>query len=572
MVTTTMNQGTWQLWRSGEQKRMAQDLGVKYLPLVNCADLKRPKKLKTGAKLVLCDDAAFGRRKYRDPYELRTTHAEMAFDTEAYKPTAFAPNQHNEEQALIARALTATLPPTPELDKCIQWCKDNHHILFYRMHKVRPVSFEYYLANSGASPSVKMTLRKTYTTLRQEGITSDSSLTASQLYEYTTRSSFVKVENDSYTSPLGRKDKAPRLIQGATPEFIVLVGPFFMALQNLLRRRWSTKNKFLCFTSGVKAEQAAEFIDDAVGEFLEDDLTQFDSSISLPWCKYELWLAKKFGAPRAVVDLMYYNMYTHGKTRFGWKYACEGTRKSGDPYTSLFNSVINGLSHLYLYCKWTGKTVQQAKNSIRMLLQGDDNLMRHAETCRFDWVAGMADLGFGSEAIYRRDRDEAEFCSNRLYPTDKGVVFGPKPGKVLSKLGYVVDPPRNVSRESLMRGIALGLKPSCKFIPPLDVVINRVLQLTEGHEAYYQRQYLEHQMKYSHDHNSTPETMCHLWDQYNWSHTVHEAFTKYVNQMQFGDRYDILSHLLFDRDTSGPQYIYGNFVALGLPINIAVPN
>jgi hypothetical protein len=431
------------------------------------------------------------------------------------------------------------------------------------MHEVKSVSFETYLERSNASPSVKKTLRACKARLDADGISEDSKLSRRQLYQYTYRSSFVKVENDLYSSPSGRKDKAPRLIQGAQPEFICLVGPWIMALQDLLKRRWNTDN-FICFTSGVSAEKAANHVTTGTGRWLEDDLGKFDSSIRRPWCEFEVWLCKKMGAPRAVLDLMTANISTHGSTHHGWRYKCDGTRKSGDPYTSLMNSIVNGLSHLYLYCKWTNKTVDQARDSLRMLVQGDDNCMRHAEMTKFPWREGMAGLGFDSEAIYRNHPNEVEFCSCRLYLVEEGFwVFGPKPGRVLAKFGYIINPPANVSRESMMRGVALGLKKGCSYIPPINSVIERVLQLTDGHQAWFERKqfapFAEEPLKPKVYYSAGVDVMLNLDMNYDWDYGKQAHFDKRVSQLELGDCLGSYSELLFDRDTSGPQTIFGGW-------------
>jgi len=223
----------------------------------------------------------------------------------------------------------------------------------------------------------------------------------------------------------------------------------------------------------------------------------------------------------------------------------------------LVNSIINALSHLFLYCRWTGRSVVSAFKSIRMLVQGDDNLLRHVERCHFDWSAGMASLGFDSEAIYRKHLDEAEFCSNRLYFTTGGWVFGPKPGKVLAKFGYVINPPAHVSRESVMRGVALGLQKSCNFIPPIKSVIDRVLELTEGAEAWYERKFLEHTMKVRGIYEPTVEVHLSLSDQYDWDFGKQKMFDLALSRMKLGDVWECpVARLLFDRDTSGPQEIF----------------
>jgi hypothetical protein len=331
-----------------------------------------------------------------------------------------------------------------------------------------------------------------------------------------------------------------------------------MALQDMMKRRWSTKN-FMCFTSGVTAKKAAEFINAASGQWLEDDLAKFDATIRRSWCEYEVWLCRRFGAPRAVVDLMEANIKTHGVTSHGWRYKCDGTRKSGDPYTSVMNSIINGISHLYLYCSWTGKTVDYLKRSkeFRMLVQGDDNLMRHPESRRFDWGKGMASLGFESEAIYRARREDAEFCSSRLYETTGGVTFGPKPGRVLAKIGYIINPPQGVSRNSMMRGVAIGLKKNSYFLPPIKSVIDRILQLTEGHKAWFERKQFEAFSPSNDETFSTVDVMSSLNAAYHWDFGTQNQFQVRVGQMVFGDAYSPLATLLFDRDCGGPQVIFG---------------
>lgn len=528
-----------------------------FRPLVNCVDLPRPKHLKPDAHIGLSDGELRRNLHFKDPKQLKGRQCVYGFDTGHYAPTAFASNQHNEEQALYARVLADTIQPNKdELAMCIDWCKTNHNGLFTDMNKVQSVSFDDYLIRSNASPSVKRILRRTHTQMKPLGIDEDSTLSRSQRAMYTMRSSFVKVENNLYETPAGMKDKAPRLIQGATPEFIVLVGPWIMALQDLMKKRWSINNN-LCFTSGVKSEDAAAFIVEGQGAILEDDLGKFDCSIRKPWCDYEVYLCKRFGAPRAVSQLMVANIKTHGRTHHGWVYKCEGTRKSGDPYTSVMNSVINGLSHLYLYCKWTEKTVSEASKTIRMLLQGDDNALRHKEPQKFDWREGMASLGFDSTAIYRSSFDELEFCSNRLYNTSGGYVFGPKPGKVLAKFGYIINPPGGVSRESMMRGVALGLESSCNHIPVLSKVINRVKVLTEGHRAFYQPKFMEHVMKMKRKYHPIIETKLAISEQYYWTEMMQSIFDQKVEGLKLGDKFQTpLANLLFDRDTSGPQLIF----------------
>jgi len=552
--------------------------GNRDVNFVNCADLPVPKQYKRGeptarhpkgklATVELRDGDLRKNIKFKTPTECRGRTGIYGFDTELYGPEAFASNQHNEWQALNARVLVETDKPTGKLQQCINWCKSNHCKLFPKMNSVKSVPFDVYLRRSNASPSVKRILQKTYDRMVKDGYDEDSILSDELLYKWTTRSSFVKVENNLYRTPLGLKDKAPRLIQGAQPEFIVIVGPWIMAMQDLLKRRWNGKKDFpIFFTSGAKSESLADFISDHDGKVLEDDLGKFDSSIRRPWCEYEVWLCKKFKCPRAVLDLMKANIDTHGYTLHGWKYACDGTRKSGDPYTSLMNSIINGLSHLYIYCEERHVSLDEAmdNNMIRMLVQGDDNILRH-NGAKINFRPLMAELGFDSVAIYRENLHTAEFCSNRFYKLQRGWILGPKPGKVLAKFGYIVNPPKNVSRESMMRGVALGLRRNCNFIPPIRAVIDRVLELTEGHVAFYERKFLEHTVNVEQLYEPTIDVLVHLDEQYCWDTRKQKSFEATVSNMKLGDAYsDPYADLLFDRDTSGPQQVFGPGISTSL--------
>lgn len=204
-----------------------------------------------------------------------------------------------------------------------------------------------------------------------------------------------------------------------------------------------------------------------------------------------------------------------------------------------------------------------------MLLQGDDNLMRHREVCQFPWQAEMAELGFDSEALYRKRLEEAEFCSSRLYKlgaTNAGpeYVFGPKPGKVLAKFGYVVNPPKHVAPKALLRGVAIGLQRQCNHIAPIRAVIERVLDLTKGSSAVFLRNHEEHMMKTRGHYHPTVDTMESLNEAYGWDYGLQAMLERDLQKMQLGDAWpSSISELLFDRDTAGVQGIFGSINAAG---------
>jgi len=478
------------------------------------------------------------------------------FDTGEYAPVTFGSNAHNEGVALDARVLAATIEPDADvLKECIDFLKANHRIIFKDVYKVKSLTWTEYLAGSNASPELKKALDREHTQMIAEGVSEDTVFSRREAIRITKRGGFAKEENNLYHSPGGDKIKAPRLIQSASLRYTCIMGPWFAALQQLIKRRWNLDNN-LVFTSGLTTTQTAEYITSKEGNIAEDDIGKFDSSVSVPWCEYECWITKMFGAPRGVNQLMRANIKTHGTTTNGWDYFVPGTRKSGDPFTSLYNSIINGLSHTFIYCKVNAVTWVEARKRIWMLVQGDDNAMVYVGKL-IDWVHWMRKLGFDSVAIPRKNFEELEFCSSRLYHASKGWVWGPKPGRVLAKLGYIVRAPKGVTRESMMRGVALGLLPTAGFIPPLRAAAMRILQLTQGHQAYFRSEYVEHKMTSVEKCTTTIDVIHALDSVYAWSPTRQSMFEQELSKMQLGDPYpSSLIHILLDHDTGAPKVLW----------------
>jgi hypothetical protein len=473
-----------------------------------------------------------------------------------YRPVAYAPNLDNEEAAVKARILAVT----PESDggrvhACSAWVKKNIRKFFPRISRVFSVSFDVYLRRSNASASVKRQLRRTWAKLQAEGVDEDTVLSPAELHKWTFRKSFVKVENNVYRTPGGRKRKASRLIQGATPEFICLVGPWMMAFQDMVKSCWGASN-FLCFTSGVSSLACGKLIDRAGWKILEDDIGAFDASVGSDWLKLELWVFRFFGCPRAVYALIRANIDTHGITSKGIRYRREGMRKSGDPYTSVGNSMLNVFMHIFIYCEATEQQLWEAEGNCVMLAQGDDNLMRYSLDVDIDWVARMLEFGFTSEAVFRDSLYDAEFCSNLIYESDRGLTFAPKPGKVMAKLGYYINPPENVSPESIVRGTALGLYRACNHVAPLRAYLDRLIELTAGADAW-KAPLEEWKMNYDLV-EEVPATSITLDRRYGlWSNACQAEFVKGLGEANLGEEFSHpLLDLLCDRDTLGPRCVY----------------
>lgn len=478
-----------------------------------------------------------------------------AFQNNKYPPTTFAPNLHNEIEAVKARVLKQTPMVDPaQMTDFHMWVIMNMDRLFPGFRKQRPLSLQAYLELSNASPSVKEQIRQGGEKNAQNGISQYQTILPHIAHKMTIRKSFVKTENNLYDSPGHSLDKAPRLIQGAQPEFVALVGPMFAAIQKEIKRIWN-KNHFVWFTSGASSLALADYITESTNHLIfENDVSAFDTSIGPELCLLELFLAKWMGATPAVLSLMRANIQTHGYTSQGIKYSVRGTRKSGDPYTSVFNSVLNGLMHVYVL-NAAGMRIENMHSELRMLVQGDDNLLRHDSRYRPDWSI-LLRLGFKAENNYRSSLYEAEFCSSRLYAVEGDRWnFGPKIGRLVNKLGSFVLPPKHVHPLAILRGVALGLV-TFDYVPLVPEIVRMLLVNTEGHEAYYERPQ-DWKMKYLPS-KPDPVRNGYLMD------TVYGLDTYMISKIKselaskkIGDPIDsTVFELLYDKDTAARQHIF----------------
>jgi hypothetical protein len=383
------------------------------------------------------------------------------------------------------------------------------------------------------------------------------------------RSGFLKRENLPYHTPKGNKKKAARFISGAQAEFICIVGPWMMAFQDALKGSWNHKH-FITFVSGLSNDDMGKIANDYYRKGLttfEDDISVFDSSVCSFLLHLEYRIFKYFGAPKAVLALVRNNIKTKGRTKNGFMYRVPGTRKSGDPYTSCGNSMLNGLMHYFGYKRQLNLSTLQVTRQLRMMVQGDDNY--GASKQRVDFRKIMLQFGFDSEAKYHDHPFKAEFCSMILYPVSNhsGVevwVFGPKPGKLLSKFAYFVDPPPLVDTRALLRGVALGLEQTCHFIPPIKVYIDVVLKHTSGIKAElpsYSNSFSFSRPDFAfftrHRYTPTPHTYLVLYERYKYLTTDDDIIRRLIDV----EPYCLISHpsldFMFDIDTSGPKVWFG---------------
>jgi hypothetical protein len=173
---------------------------------------------------------------------------------------------------------------------------------------------------------------------------------------------FVKREKHVTFTDSAEKMLSPRTIQGCSDGFNVCTGPWVRAVASATRAMWNASH-VIYWASGSSAEQVGAWYDGAchgIGHFcaVENDCSRFDATLHVDLWAVILDICMAFGANRVptpsghtVYGVLKAACLVFGKTPHGVRYRVEGTMASGHPGTAVFDTWINGLGNLFVFCR-----------------------------------------------------------------------------------------------------------------------------------------------------------------------------------------------------------------------------
>lgn len=528
---------------------------------VNCASLEVPEYVQ-GSYLTPITSL----RRVSDYNVLpKQCQYSVAYSTKYYAPLVYGASAINELEALKARVLKAT--PTPQEGRVAalrRFVLDNFNTIFPNMRNIQPYSLEQYLSITNASPSVKAKIAAAGLELQLKGHSCTSNLPNKLVRKSCVVKAFVKVENNLYHSR-ERLHKAPRIISSTQPGFIALTGPWHAAAQRVLMKTWGSHFPII-FSSGQSSTSVCDSLfENSTHDILEDDISSFDSSISRELLSLEIEIFKRMGCPKGTLQLMKGMLDTRGVTRH-FLYGRPGSRKSGVPYTSSGNSILNAIMHLFLYAEAKGClnkhdfSAMFRARQIVMTVQGDDNLLTYSPV-NINWKDGMLRFGFKADAIPRSQPKEAEFCSSHVVPFQEGYNFVPKLGRIINKFGYFCNPPQYEHPLALLRGVCVGGIAASGGSPFIEqfyattlAKIDSKFSLSGKYHSYFRSE--EHKMRYF---KRTPIDDTHFFylERYYSSQHVFDRFLSIVRATSLGSSYkDDLYQLFCDKDTAAPSWLH----------------
>jgi hypothetical protein len=266
-------------------------------------------------------------------------------------------------------------------------------------------------------------------------------------------------------------EKAPRLIQGATDEANVLLGPSIASFAEVVKKCWNLTSK-ITFASGMNANELGSWMGNNPCDYhVVNDFSKFDSTITAEALDLEGDIYKHMGLNGPALRVFMNQMFTVGQTQHGLVYECPGTRKSGDPNTTLGNSLINALVIAYALSKC-------GIDDFRILVGGDDcviSTFRPFDIKYFDFVLGS--LGFRPKSK-RVEPHLVDFYSSWFIPSSSGVVLTPKLGRMFAKIGFSVKP--LVRPREWLAGVIRGNYDLYYHVPWVRAFNDKMLALLAG--------------------------------------------------------------------------------------------
>jgi hypothetical protein len=314
-------------------------------------------------------------------------------------------------------------------------------------------------------------------------------------------SAFIKREKMMNLTPSGCTFDRPRLIQACSGIVKNNSAVWFYNYSNAMKACWNHRN-WIYYCSGRTADEFNRWLEHhverlggesntgvACSDYSKYDLTQGTQCME----REDKWY-KSLGFCEDVLDgsmILRHKLHSTGFCG-AIRYSVPGTRKSGDMDTSSGNTKNTGEA-IGSFFKYHG-----LKEHVAIAVLGDDNFtlfslkhvlavfgsLKNLESCLRAW---NADLGYSLKVKVTTNIASAEFLSSRFWPTVDGYRIGKKPGRVLTKIGYLLYR-HNVTSEDYLKsykGTLISYLPTANHVPFLRVYIRCLLEKLSDVTAHY---------------------------------------------------------------------------------------
>lgn len=142
-----------------------------------------------------------------------------------------------------------------------------------------------------------------------------------------------------------------------------------------------------------------------------------------------------------------------------------------------------------------------------------------------DFSAAMLRMGFESDFSMTVDVIDIEFCQTLPWPTQHGTVWGPKIGRVLTRLPWAA----GVGKDD-PRGVAIGMLTTCSHIPFVRTYLHYVAANSPGVDPIEYKFHISAETA----HEADEETWAYCMARYHLSPEDEEAFASMLSGVPLG--------------------------------------
>jgi hypothetical protein len=409
------------------------------------------------------------------------------------RPSQFTSNDINEEVGLVNRVLMDVRVDAFEWGRIHEWTGE---FMVQRISIWKPLTYDEYIEELKGSKKARA---------REEIETQVKNTIITE--HVPTYRAFLKMENSAcpwYEAMF----KDPRIIQGCDPVVKHELGRFFRAFSKVIKARFPMDGR-LCYGSGYTPvehgywmELTLERIPNA--SFYELDYSRWDAHMSrsaLETVEHAIQnTAWDDPGKKGIEHLLSAVIGTRGITKNGFAYATAAGRHSGDPDTSVGNSVINAAVWGYYLDTLCGAYQLTPDDNYRVIVLGDDSLTAMSQALvdvfsRDAFERWARTLGMVPEGVWHLTHHKASFCSQYYYPctvtkdgeSKPSFVLAPKPGRYALKTGWyaATGEERAATTQRTLLGEMLAWYPAGNVVPGLRQLMRKTIEsaLEDGQVA-----------------------------------------------------------------------------------------
>lgn len=287
----------------------------------------------------------------------------------------------------------------------------------------------------------------------------------------------------------------PRIILTVSPRAIVSLAPEVWLMAKKVKHAWSINRQGvpndIVYGPGLTPVMLSFWFTQAVKCFthpmaLEVDCSRWDAHLGVDALECERTIYSRMGLSAQALYVITQQFNAKGRMSSGRRFQTEATRKSGDPNTSLGNTLLNGIMHHHI--------LTELGIIAKILVCGDDMLAIYGANTPIDinrYKKLVSDFGHDARVIKTHSNPfDASFCSGYFWPaeiadygaltknwyreakhslwmpllTSMRCIFGPSPARFVQRFGYTVSPSHPSDRETF-RGAALSVCPQGLAVP-----------------------------------------------------------------------------------------------------------